>query len=199
MSSRKLEASLSCLLSNIRSVIKNAEPLIFRIRYSCLDLIALTETWLSTSLDNATILGRLCAEYSVVRCDRAKRKGGGVALLIRKIFSHNIILAESVDGGYDILCCDLATRDRLFRFCLVYMAPDCTAGSTDQLLKAITDLSTTEYPFIVLGDLNMPDIKWAGVSITSRCSLSREFIRMCENLGLTQLVRTQLVKNIFWT
>ncbi|VDP07902.1 unnamed protein product [Heligmosomoides polygyrus] len=60
------------------------------------------------------VLRLLCAEYNVVQCDRAKRKGGEIALMIRKIFSYNnVVVTESVDGGYDILCCDLATRDRL--------------------------------------------------------------------------------------
>ncbi|EYB98647.1 hypothetical protein Y032_0129g1479 [Ancylostoma ceylanicum] len=45
----------------------------------------------------------------VPRCDRPRKKGGGVALVVKKTLLPILVYRESVRDGYEIVACDLHT------------------------------------------------------------------------------------------
>ncbi|KAK6019154.1 hypothetical protein OSTOST_15219, partial [Ostertagia ostertagi] len=147
---------------NTQSLPKNADSLIFHLTESCFDIVALTETWLKSALENSTLLGILGHEYSLIRCDRIRKPGGGVAILVRRKFSYQVIFKESISDSYELLCCDISSRCELCRIAVIYRTPGCSHKFTLQLFKALTDLSTCQYPFLAMGDFNMPDVDWTG-------------------------------------
>lgn len=179
----------SCFLTNIRSLMKNINAYAFLLTRSDFDILCITETWLGCGFDVATALGRRAASLEVLRCDRLNRKGGGVAMFIQKKHSPVLIFKESIESGYDILCCDITIRFAAVRLLLLYRAPSCSPCFTRQMYKAISDLISCDHPTVVMGDFNLPDIDWrARPNPTAKQSLSKSFLEMCESHSLEQLV-----------
>ncbi|KAK6033909.1 hypothetical protein COOONC_28591 [Cooperia oncophora] len=94
------------------------------------------------------------SDNSIVRCDRARRTGGGVAMLIRKTVNYTTILSESFHKGYEFLALDFSAPE-------LSRPPSTPLHITEQLAKAISDLSVASCPVIVIGDFNTSEIDWA--------------------------------------
>ncbi|KAK6017188.1 endonuclease/exonuclease/phosphatase family protein, partial [Ostertagia ostertagi] len=171
------------------SLPKNSSSLVFLLSNFCYDLAALTETWLKPVHDSSTYLGILGHEYTLVRCDRPRKAGGGVAFLVRKTLSYHIVIKEAIKDSYEILCCDF-TFPELCRIVVLYRAPSCNQIKTLQLFKAITDLSICSYPFIVMGDFNLPNIEWTNDEINNVASLNGTILQLCKSYNLMQFVPT---------
>ncbi|KIH63592.1 hypothetical protein ANCDUO_06103 [Ancylostoma duodenale] len=102
----------------------------------CFDIVALSETWLDESVDNASFFGELATQYAVFRCDRKVERGGGVALLVKLMLSSSLAFSEAISNAYEILCCDLSMKCETTRVLIVYKAPTCPAKMAKQLFKA---------------------------------------------------------------
>ncbi|KAK6039751.1 hypothetical protein COOONC_22744 [Cooperia oncophora] len=71
------------------------------------------------------------SDYSIVRCDRARRTGGGVAMMIRKTVNYTTILSESFPKGYEILALDFAAPELLIYpllHALLFLSKEPTRG-----------------------------------------------------------------------
>ena len=73
-------AKLNCLYTNARSMGNKWEELETVAQFGKYDLIAITETWWDESHDWNTLI----EDYRFFRRDRQGRKGGRVALYVRK-------------------------------------------------------------------------------------------------------------------
>ncbi|KAK6018297.1 hypothetical protein OSTOST_16127, partial [Ostertagia ostertagi] len=72
---------------------------------------------------------------------------------------------------------------------LAYRAPSCSAHMFEQLIKAIGDLACSDTHFLLLGDLNLPDVLWRrGGSPKASGLRALRFIELCRSLNLHQLV-----------
>lgn len=78
-----------CSLNPTKSKFLEIHKLLFE---SKLDIIGISETWLSEYNSNEAVN---LEGYTIVRCDRQNRRGGGVALYISNKFKFNIIMVES--------------------------------------------------------------------------------------------------------
>ncbi|KAK6061452.1 L27 domain protein, partial [Cooperia oncophora] len=88
--------------SNIRSFPKNCSflDLVIRDRF---DLYLFTETWLKKAHSVPSMLSDWISDYSIVRCDRARRTGGGVAMMIRKtVVAHIGSLLEATSEALEL-------------------------------------------------------------------------------------------------
>lgn len=137
--------------------------------------------------------------YQVLRCDRKRKKGGGVALLVCSIFSPVLIFKESVHGSYEILCVELEIDLKLICFVVVYRAPGCNTKKTEQLMKALSDSISATCSSIIAGDFNPPDIKWNNfpdveyrTPCTSDSANSRVFLVFFTTHSLHQYVRVPI-------
>ncbi|KAK6045707.1 endonuclease/exonuclease/phosphatase family protein, partial [Cooperia oncophora] len=124
------------------------------------DLYLFTETWLKKHHSLSSMLNDWINDYAILRCDRSHRAGGGVAILIRETINYSVIISESVPQGYEILATDIATPEFRFRVILAYRPPSTSSTITEQLAKAISDLAAAAIPVIIIGDFNLPEIKW---------------------------------------
>ncbi|KAK6029920.1 endonuclease/exonuclease/phosphatase family protein, partial [Ostertagia ostertagi] len=185
----KAEREKLRLSNNLGHSPKNSSSLVFLLSNFCYDLAALTETWLKPVHDSSTYLGILGHEYTLVRCDRPRKAGGGVAFLVRKTLSYHIVIKEAIKDSYEILCCDLLFLNYR-RIVVLYRAPSCNQIKTLQLFKAITDLSICSYPFIVMGDFNLPNIEWTNDEINNVASLNGTILQLCKSYNLMQFVPT---------
>ncbi|EYB85615.1 hypothetical protein Y032_0295g1669 [Ancylostoma ceylanicum] len=153
------------------------------------DIIAITETWLNQKTDPSFLITSLSVEYVIFRCDREKKKGGGVAFLIRKTLLPNIVFAESVHNGYELLCCDIVIGAKHLRLVVLYKTPICSPLLADQMLKALSDLMACDKCCLITGDFNLPDIRWCLAEPIASTSTSKRLLDLCKSHDLVQLVR----------
>ena len=77
-------------LWNARSVVNKLTHLQSLVYSECLDIIAVTESWLSEPVLNNEILP---TDYTIYRRDRSSR-GGGVLLCVNQSIPSNLILSH---------------------------------------------------------------------------------------------------------
>ncbi|XGW28640.1 hypothetical protein V3C99_008428 [Haemonchus contortus] len=155
-------------------------------RQKC-DVVALTETWLKRKHNLQSLLGDIFSFYEEIRCDRPRKKGGGVIFLLKRSLFPVTVYAESVSDGYEIVSCDVSSRGYRYRLILVYRTPKCSAELNLQLVKCISDLSSSNNPCLLMGDFNYPDINWHD-AVSSSSSLANDFLQMLSNHGFSQYV-----------
>lgn len=172
----------------MRSIQKNILPLRFSIKTLNCDVVVLTESWLNESLDAGPILGDLCCQYSYIRCDRTRKRGGGVLMLIRLPIAFETIWSESLADGFELLCCDLKLLQSTLRLIAVYRTPTASINSTIQMIKAISDLCSCKAQCVIMGDFNLPDIDWSKSYPSSVNMASKLFVEMCTSCKLHQKV-----------
>lgn len=143
------------MVSNLRSLVKNAEPfLAFMCKENC-DLAIVTESWLSPKNETAPLLGILSSNFNCFRCDRSNRRGGGIAVIVNKFHSSSKIFSKSVAEAYEILACDISLYSMDIRVIAVYRTPDCPSTKAEVLIKALSDLSACHAKCIIAGDFNL--------------------------------------------
>ena len=128
-----------------------------------LPLIAVTETWLKSYILDAQVT---IPNYTVTRCDREKRTGGGVLL-----YSHESIPVSECsnfdDGVTQALFCQFSTAK--LSCSVIYRPPTAPLSSFNNALKfirnAIQSVDDDSYTHCVTGDFNFPYISWDTGSI----------------------------------
>ncbi|KAK6032262.1 endonuclease/exonuclease/phosphatase family protein, partial [Ostertagia ostertagi] len=123
------------------------------------DLYFFTETWLKSHHFVPAMLSKWIEEYAIVRCDRSRRAGGGVAMFIRKTLNYSTVISESVPSGYEIAV-DVALPDPCIRIVPIYRPPSSPPSINEQLGKLVSDLAAVSIPVLVVGDFNIPEFDW---------------------------------------
>ena len=112
--------------------------------------------------------------FHIFRHDRADRTGGGVcAALIPKSIrcSEHFINSNERDlllkTGSELICIDAQLGQSKFRFILVYRPPACSSTQAESIAKTsnlkslLSCLIHPSYNSVILGDFNLPKIKWS--------------------------------------
>jgi hypothetical protein len=160
------------------------------------DILLISETWLNPNFSDSEIISG--TDYTLFRQDRCNRIGGGVAMLCRKYLKIKIVSLPDRFKQLELLACDLRLNNLAYRLLLCYRSP--TLGHDDSclLFQAIQQLaSETKSTLLLVGDFNLPEIKWDKAEFFGENTLAYEFIQTINILGLTQLVHTPtLERNI---
>ena len=166
------------------------------------DLIFITETWLSEVILDSQV----CPEgYSIIRCDRINRIGGGVLVLYRKgLLVTNITTEESTsisdekDIRLEHLCIEVkfssGNDNSLITMCCIYLPPS-VAVNKDCVMSTceIIGRYNRKTPVIVLGDFNFPGINWK-----TRCGTRPSevhFLDFCAETDMSQHVLENTCQN----
>ncbi|KAK6032113.1 endonuclease/exonuclease/phosphatase family protein [Ostertagia ostertagi] len=182
--SPRLEPRIKCILSNIRSLIKNYNSLVLLLLHENYDLVLITETWLTSKHDTTPLLGVVSSQYDVLRCDRLQKRGGGVLALIKNTMSYEIVHKESLNDAFEILIVDLIIRHQTFRLILVYRTPICNTHNCSCCA------SCSNAPSLIVGDFNLADIDWHVDNQFADCnSISRDFLDMFRSHNFVQFVK----------
>ena len=152
-----------------------------------LPFIAITESWLKSYFSDAQLQ---IPGYSISRCDRSIKNGGGV--LLYSLSSLTVSATESFDDGTCQGLCNVYPSAKLL-VAVIYRPPDASHFSFSQLLdllrNAIDNLADSDYDFFITGDFNFPQIDWESLRIlsggTSESSLSAHSLL---NFMLTHLL-----------
>lgn len=131
------------------------------------------------------------SDYEIIRCDRVAKTGGGVAFVCNRCLRTSVVLSNSVNNGFELLCLDVLSVNWAVRLVLVYRAPSCDRNLTDRLFNIISDLISNDLESVVLGDFNMPDFYYPADRAvgTGVASSSLGLQNLVSSHGLLPLVR----------
>lgn len=186
MHPRIFRSILKCIYANVRSLVKNKDYLSLLLGQHY-DILSFSETWLKSQHTFASLLPDFVDHYSIFRCDRSLKKGGGVMILIHNSITASLVFSESVPNAYEIVAVDVFQEYESFRIITVYRAPSCLSRDNGQLAKVLSDLVSCEFSSIILGDFNMPAINWNGTEYTAPAEF-KVFTEMLLCHNLKQLV-----------
>jgi hypothetical protein len=119
----------------------------------------ITETWLNEKIDDAAVC---IGEYSIARCDRIDKLGGGVCAFIKSDIPFKI-LTEFNDINFETLWIIYVRPHKLNRgfscliVCVAYKPPSSDKASFIDHLSTTLDLALNKYPnagIFLLGDFN---------------------------------------------
>jgi len=150
--------------------------------YNC-EIIAITETWLKVSI-KLTAFG---SDYQVFRQDRPIGNGGGVLLAVKQEIPCKIVLSTNINRC-DCLIVDIqhSNNSDFVRYCLVYRPPDVDLEGSLEVYNTIFHYLQNTKHYVLLGDFNLPDIKWDTLNTVS--NVSKEFLTLCFKIGAEQMV-----------
>ena len=118
------------------------------------DVVGLTETWLKPG-DILNIPG-----YVVVRADRQERRGGGVALILRKKTIQETIIKKSTENENEMLWIKTKVRGCVTTIGVLYgkVESRCTIEELkqyyDMIEMEVTKSEVDKEDLIIMGDLN---------------------------------------------
>ena len=126
--------------------------------------ICLCETFLTEDISDSEIQ---IPEFSVVRCDRHLREGGGVCIYVRTTNPFHVCV-KYLNSICDLLIIILHHPSLII--IMMYRPLSCPAIEfNDNILKAKSYIMSLPYPLpniIMLGDINLPNIDWSCPAIS---------------------------------
>ncbi|MEE4247325.1 MAG: reverse transcriptase family protein, partial [Kangiellaceae bacterium] len=176
--------NLLIVLINPWSICNKAEDINdFIIEYN-IDILAITETWLTgTACDGPTINALLPNGYEIIHAPRRTR-GGGTALVYRQ--SLNVTRVAVSSASFEVLEC-VIKGPIVLRICVVYQ-PYRTALFMEEFSSYLAGLATSPGHLLVLGDFNLHVD-----DPLDKCA--QDFLTSMSSLGLEQHVTTLTHRN----
>ncbi|CAG2214071.1 unnamed protein product [Mytilus edulis] len=124
------------------------------------DILALTETWLGTSIDKQVISEITPNGYSIHQISRKGKTGGGVAV----IHKSNIEIKRSKHAQtfthFELLECDVVVKSQHFRLCVIYRPPPSRTNKLknstffEEWSEFLDRLVVIPNELLITGDLN---------------------------------------------
>ncbi len=152
---------------------------------NCL-LIGLTETHLSADIKDCEVT---INKFSIIRCDRLLRSGGGVCLYINSDVSFKKCVSYS-NSVCELLIVEIL-KPNLFVIVL-YRPPDCqlnefkdTIDVVDQWLKG---LKAPLPNIILMGDFNLPNYDWTNMPLTTNSLHVSSLLDITNLMFINQLI-----------
>jgi len=118
------DSYLRCLYTNANSIVNKMSELRDRVNNGAYDIVGITETWASESINDAelTIDG-----YNMYRKDRTKSRGGGLILYISSTIRAGINEAMTKSEFDESLWCNVELSCKKVLVGLCYRSPTSTA------------------------------------------------------------------------
>ena len=181
--------------TNIRSVLNKIDILENYLYLNNIDLFFLTETWLTTKVNDAIVCP---SNYNIFRNDRSSR-GGGVAIIFKnslKVIKVKNDFISTNNVNFEYLCVDVMFKKIKLRFCCIYLPPLSArcALTVKNVIKMIKMFFPKDCSFYILGDFNMPNIDWT-IPSTDFNEPNECFLNFCTDNFLTQVIESPTHKN----
>ena len=151
-----------------------------------IDIIALTETWLTSEITDDEIA---LSGYNSFRCDRIEcRHGGGVILYCKSDLRPMLVNSLKDAGGMEeFLSCRINHTGGYAEIAVIYRSP---SSNSELVLKEISRVARN-VDCIITGDFNAPNIDWEGLSVTAGGSgFEHDLLFEVMTNSLHQLVKT---------
>ena len=188
---------MRCLYFNARSLTNKTSEL--QTLVTDVDLLAVTETWLKPEIANCELLPG--NDFTIHRCDRTERIGGGTWLAVR-----NTILSvrrKDLESNAEMLVCEIIHPENKKKLLAIvfYRPPDTDLNYIKQLKKSLQLVHNTNKfdQVIICGDFNLPHIDWTTGIATTNDLITNYFTQTIKDNFLWQLVNfLQLKQIILW-
>ncbi|CAG2255723.1 unnamed protein product [Mytilus edulis] len=151
---------ISLISLNARSVKNKSTSICDLMLSNDADILALTETWLGTSIDKQVISEITPNEYSIHQISRKGKTGGGVAV----IHKSNIEIKRSKHAQtfthFELLECDVVVKSQHFRLCVIYRPPPSRTNKLkntsffEEWSEFLDRLVVIPNELLITGDLN---------------------------------------------
>lgn len=160
---------------NARSIVNKLSFLQSLVSSKALDILCVTETWLSPLIFDTEIAPH---NYSIFRRDRDSR-GGGVLIAISNDIPSRIVLSCPKT---ELIVVEVFLNPRIILACM-YVPPNSPDSYHNDVIDAINNLSFS-CDVILCGDFNCPDINWH--TLTASNHFSQSLCEVLFNLNLVQ-------------
>ncbi|KAK6051395.1 hypothetical protein COOONC_11100 [Cooperia oncophora] len=131
---------VSCLLTNIHSLHKNAIALACYLAKSEYSTVAIIESWLKSKILVESLLGIF------------------VWLHYFQTLFPSLVFSESIADGYETLALDLHCSESSFGLISGHGTLKCGSEKTKQMTECISDLTSCQATCLPMGDSNFSDI-----------------------------------------
>ena len=174
---------LSCMYFNARSIVNKVDELEIYVKEEELDIIGISETWLTEEILTSEISLEGYTLYRKDRKDLVKTRGGGVALYVKN--EINIIEREDINAQLfpESLWCELLFKGEKTLLGICYRPPDSLTVNNEALYSLINKVGKENV--VIMGDFNFPEIGWDSSSNTLH---EHPFITCLNDNFLEQLV-----------
>lgn len=150
------------------------------------DVIALTETWLDSSVSNHELLP---SGYKISRRDRERKRGGGVVLAVKDSIKTEPFKFTS--SSLELVGIVIKSLSNSFLVCVSYRPPNAGPEFLQEFSRFLKCADVSRYKdIIILGDFNYPSIHWLDGSGFSDITTDRGFTDILQEAGLFQLVNS---------
>lgn len=172
---------------NTRSVKNKTVSINDFITDNNIDILALTETWLGTSVDKTVLSELLPKTHKIHSVSRQKQRGGGVAIVYNKNLNIEVVKQPTVFTHFELLECILHSKDYRCRLCVIYRPPVSKSNkfklSTfyEEWSDLLDQLVVKPEDIVITGDLNFH-------VDDSRDKDAQKFLQILSEHGLVQLV-----------
>jgi exonuclease III len=153
--------NLSFALINARSIKNKTTALADYISENCVDVVAITETWLGRDGRDRIIEGQVCPSgYSILHVPRSHGKGGGVAVLYKSSLKVAQVACKVFDSFEHIEVKISPTDRKVFMLAVIYRPPPNTKNglSTPQFLDEFSNFLDANIlgpeDLLICGDFN---------------------------------------------
>ena len=129
-------------------------------------LVGVPETWLSPQIIDSEVCHNFPG-YSILRCDREGRQGGGVCLYVREDLTADI-LCRFDNGVCEMLVSKVHQLDTVVA--IIYRPPDTRINEFSEIIEkldaCLSNLPTPTPTVCVMGDFNFPkqSLAWSRAS-----------------------------------
>ena len=179
---------ISIFYSNVRSLLPKVHLLDNYVSLYCPCVVALTETWLESTLPSSLFCP---PNYISYRCDRSGKRGGGSLILVKDSLTSNSLEIYSTstenDSNIDAVAVSLLLHDgRMLGILCIYRPPSSSLKDYFSMIGILDKFLSFNLHFnIILGDFNFPDICWP---VTASAAQSKLFLKYCQENFLRQHV-----------
>ena len=119
-----------------------------------LDILTLSETWLSSDSLPAVLSSLTPSQYSILSSPRKNSKGGGIALIYRSLFKIQKVPIPSFPS-FESLCVKLSFSSISYTILTIYRPPSCSKSSfISDFSTLLEDLATSPSELLINGDFN---------------------------------------------
>lgn len=145
-----------------------------------LDIIAISESWLNSTVINAEVE---IAGYKLSRVDRLGKPGGGVCVYTRSSLKTKVLKdlsGISAMGFHQLWIQVQHNKLKSILLCITYRPPDCSTTCFEDFVDKYSQALTYGKEIFVMGDLNCNMMK----NIPNADALKD----LCSRLNITQLI-----------
>ena len=140
--------------TNLRSVRQKSAALSDLISSKQIDILAMTETWLSPC-DTAACLDDISPPgFSLFHCPRPSGRGGGVAFLVRETVKVEIIHTPKF-MSFEVICILIKHSSITANFICIYRPPGCANMFFDEFPNFLENTLQFQDELYIFGDFNI--------------------------------------------